>query len=333
MPKKLRVGFVGSGGTANNHANHLAKRSDVKIEAFCDVLYPLAQKAAEQFSARAFRSAGQMFDAVELDAAFFCLPPFAHGDEFLAIERGIPFFIEKPVNLKLDQAQQIARAVARKRLITSVGYMNRYRKSAQTVRKMLSDDPAILVLGGWIGGTPRPAPGPGIWSWWIQKKKSGGQFLEQVTHTVDLARFLCGEAVSVQAFAARGMNKGAPKNCDIEDASVVNIKFKSGAVANLWASCSANGGGGGVSLNVYANQMTALFTGWGHSVRIMRPGKEPVEIEGEGEIFTIEDEAFVKAVLRNDPSLIQSPYADGVKTLAISVAANESIKTGKPVAL
>lgn len=332
MPKKLRVGFVGSGGTANNHANRLAKRDDVKIEAFCDVLYPLAQKAAQTFSARAFRSAEKMFDAVELDAVYFCLPPCAHGDEFLAIERGIPFFIEKPVNLKLDQAQAIARAVARKRLITSVGYMNRYRKSAQTVRKMLAGDPAILVLGGWIGGTPRPAPGPGIWSWWIQKKKSGGQFLEQVTHTVDMARFLCGEAVSVHAFAARGLNKIAPKNYDIEDASVVNIKFKSGAVANLHAACSSNASGG-ITLNVHANQMAALFTGWEHSVRILQKGKDPVEITGEPDIFEIENDAFIKAVLRKNPSLIQSPYADGVKTVAISVAANESMKTGKPVAL
>ena len=333
MPKKLRIGFIGSGGTANNHAQRLAKMREVKIEAFCDVFFPLAQAAAEKYSARAFKKAADMFDAVDLDAVYFCLPPAAHGDEFLAIERGIPFFTEKPVNLKLQQAQQIAAAVQRKRLITCAGYMNRYRKSAQTVRKMLADDPAILALGGWIGGTPRASAGPGIWSWWVKKKVSGGQFLEQVTHTVDLVRYLCGEAVSVHAFAATGMNENVCKNYDIEDASVVNIRFKSGAVANLWASCSANGGGGGVSLNVYANHLTALFTGWGHSVRILRAGKDPLEIEGEADIFEIENRAFVKAVLRKDPSLIQSSYADGVKTLAITVAANKSMKTGRPVVL
>lgn len=332
VPKKLRVGFVGSGGTANNHAQRLAKMRDVKIEAFCDVLFPLAQAAAEKYSARAFRKAADMFDAIDLDAVYFCLPPNAHGDEFLAIERGIPFFTEKPVNLKLQQAQEIARAVERKRLITCVGYMNRYRKSAQTVKKMLADDPAILALGGWIGGTPRAGTGPGIWSWWVKKKVSGGQFLEQVTHTVDLARYLCGEAVAVHAFAATGMNKDVCENYDIEDASVVNIKFESGAVANLHASCSSNAAGG-ITLNIYANKMAALFTGWEHSVRIMRVGKDPLEIKGEPDIFDIEDRAFIKAVQRQDPSLIQSSYADGVKTLAITVAANKSMKTGRPVAV
>ena len=332
MSARVRLGFVGCGGIAQQHINALANIQEAELVAFCDIDLEKAQATAKKFNGRAFDDAVKMFDAIELDGVYFCLPPFAHGAEFLAIERGIPFFVEKPVGLDVAQIREIASAVDEKNLLTSVGYMNRYRQGVNRVRELLQSDPAILVLGGWIGGTPRPRPGVGIWRWWIQKDKSGGQFHEQVTHTVDLVRFLCGEVVEVHAFAAKGLNKGVPENYSIEDASVVNLRFESGAVANLWASCAANAGGG-VTLHVYANQLTAQFSGWEHSVRIMRVGEDAVEIQGEPNIFEIEDRAFVQAIITGDRSLIKSPYSDGAKTAQVTLAANESMETGKPVSL
>ena len=337
MAEKTKIGFVGCGGIAESHLTGLSKHPDVSLIAFCDINLSRAEEVAEKYSkdAKAFEDAKAMFETVELDGVYFCLPPFAHGSELLAVEHGVPFLVEKPINLYLNQAKEIAAAVAEKNLLTAVGYMNRYRQGIQTVRKLLADDPAILVLGGWIGGTPRPGPSEGgIWSWWVVKDKSGGQFHEQVTHTVDIVRFLCGDVVGVHAFAAKGLNKGVPENYATEDASVVNLHFASGAVANLWASCSANAGGGGVSLNVYANQITALFTGWEHSLRLLRAGQEQTEeIKGEPNIFEIEDDAFIQAIRHDDQSRVQSSYADGLKTLEVTLAANESMETGKPITL
>ena len=333
MAKHLSVGFVGCGGMTQQHLPGVCADADATPAAFCDLNMDLAKKRVDEHGGRAFDDAVKMFDSVELDAVYMNLPPFAHGAEFEAIERGIPFFVEKPINLYLDQAKDIAAAAAQKGIVACAGYMNRYRASVNKVRELLADDPAIMLHGGWIGGTPRPKEGVGIWTWWVQKDKSGGQFLEQVTHTVDLARFLAGDAVEVHAFKAEGFNTGTPAEYSMEDASVVNIKFASGAIANLWAGCCANAGGTGVCLNVYANDTTALFTGWDHSVKIHQTGKEAVEIKEASEIFPIEDAAFLKAVRDNDPSAVKSPYADAVKSLAISVAANESMETGQPVTL
>jgi hypothetical protein len=44
-----------------------------------------------------------------------------------------------------------------------------------------------------------------------------------------------------------------------------------------------------------------------------------------------EDQAFVEAVQRRDPARVRSPYADAAKTLAVTLAAEESARTGKPV--
>lgn len=327
---KVRVAFVGSGGMAQAHATALGNVPDAHIVGFCDVNRQLAEEKASQFGGEAFDEPVKMLDAVRPDAVYVLLPPFAHGVELELVTRGIPFFIEKPIGIDLHLTRQIARAVRRKKLLTCAGYMNRYRKSVQTVREMLQSDPAIMVHGGWIGGTPNPDKGPPIVRWWIDKAKSGGQFLEQVTHTVDIVRFLCGEPVQVHAFAAKGFNRNVHPDYSIEDASVVNIKFASGAIANLWASCSTNVGGG-VSLNVYAKSTAAFFTGWDHSVTIQQVGKEPVKIAGEQNIFDLEDAAFIRAVQNRDPSAVRSDYLDAARTLAISIAANRSMETGRPV--
>ncbi|MDH5688413.1 MAG: Gfo/Idh/MocA family oxidoreductase [Candidatus Bathyarchaeota archaeon] len=334
MAEKIRLGFVGCGGIAESHLKGLIRNSYAEVAAFCDVRLSQAEEISKKYGAadaQTFTDAQTMLDKADLDAVYFCLPPFAHGAEIEAAKRRIPFFVEKPINLYLDQAKRIAEAVEEKNILTSVGYMNRYRKGVKKVRALLGDDPPILILGGWIGRTPSPESGANIMKWWIRKEKSGGQFHEQVTHTVDLTRFLCGEISEVHAFPAVNTNKTVPENYNIEDASVVSLKFMNSAVGSLWASCSADGGGGGVSLSVYASRITVLFTGWEHSLRLLRKDTEAEEMAGEPNVFAIEDEAFVEAVRNNDSSKVMCSYSDALKTLEVTLAANESMATGSAV--
>jgi predicted dehydrogenase len=138
MPSKVvRIGFVGCGGIAQAHMDALSKIEGVQLVAFCDIVPEKAKAAAKKHGGKAFTKVKQMLKSVEVDALFFCLPPFAHGDELLAIEHGIPFFVEKPVGLDLGLIREIAAGVREKNLLTSVGYMNRYRRSVNTVRELL----------------------------------------------------------------------------------------------------------------------------------------------------------------------------------------------------
>ena len=335
MSDKIKVAFVGSGGIAGAHLDAMAKFADVEFVGFCDVKLEKAAETAKKYSPKAKTciSPAELMDQAKPDAVFLCLPPFGHGDaEREAIKRKIPFFVEKPIHLDLSAAKEIAAAVDKAKLLTCVGYMNRYRRSIQRARELLRNDPAILVHGGWIGGAPKPPPGAtNIWSWWVAKEKSGGQLHEQSTHTVDICRYLCGEAKEVYAGATRGFVKdvGAYTN---DDASHCVIKFKNGAIADIYSSCATNRGGG-VTLNVHSAEKCMRFTGWEHSVKIEVSGLETEEIKGEGNIFEIEDRVFINAVKKNDKKGVLSNYADGVKTLAITLAANQSIATGQPVAL
>jgi len=332
MAQPLRLGFVGAGGMAKAHTDALRSMPDVEIAAFTDVRKPAAETIAAQFGAQVFDTPKDLVADAGIDAVYILLPPFAHGDaERAALGAKLPFFVEKPVGLDLGLSREIANEVERAGLLTGAGYMNRYRQGINTAREMLQSDPAILAYGGWWGGSPGPSGSGGIGSWWADKSKSGGQMHEQVTHTVDLVRYLFGDAEEVFAYAANGFNKGIA-GYSIDDAATVAIRFKNGGIANLMSSVSSNAGGG-VMLNVHSLQANFKFTGWEHSVSIQKKGEPAQEIKGEDNIFGIEDAAFLEAVRTKNPGLVKSDYPDAVKTLAISLAANESLVTGKPVAV
>jgi len=258
------------------------------------------------------------------------LPPFAHGlVEDLVIERKLPFFIEKPVAIDMRTASRVMEGVRKNKLLTSVGYMNRYRASTLRTRALLAKQKPVIMHGGWIGGGPS-ASSP-IWSWWVKKDKSGGQLLEQTTHTIDLARFLFGEVAQVYAVAVRD-RRSRPDYYTIEDASMVQLTFANGAAANLYSSCST-AVGGGVTLTAWGTDLKAEFTGWEHSVKLFLPNGEQTTIPGENNIFALEDRAFIDSVKAGRNKGILATYEDGFKATAIACAANDSMATGKIIKL
>ncbi|MBM3190548.1 MAG: Gfo/Idh/MocA family oxidoreductase [Chloroflexi bacterium] len=319
-----RIVFIGAGGIARQHAAGLVKRDDVEIAGAYDVAPERAASFASQFGGAAYGDLGEMLDAARPDAAWVCLPPFAHGEaERALLSRRIPFCVEKPISNSMDTSRRILDEIERTNALVSVCYMSRYRRSINRAKELLADDPAVLLHGGWIGGTP------GVY-WWRRKELSGGQIVEQTTHTFDLARYLAGEPVTVCGRAARGFVRDMP-DYDVEDASSVAIQFAGGAVGNLMSCCANRSGGGGVHLTIVARNHVSVLTGWNHDAIIHKSRLEQEHITGEPNIFEIEDAAFLQAVASGDRSPIRCDYADGLKTLAFCIAANRAVETGEAV--
>ena len=334
MAEKFKVGFVGSGGMAAAHTKAMKPFEDVEFAAFCDVRLEAAQKMTAEFGGQAFNKPADMFQNTKLDAVFLLLPPFAHGEpELLAMKHKVPFFVEKPVGKDPGLINEISQEADKSGVISCVGYMNRHRKSVQRAKELFAVNPPVVVYGGWLGGGAGKRPklaDAGIGAWWGDKSKSGGQIVEQSTHTFDVVRYLCGDAAEVFTSFTKAFSDPYP-GYTMDDASAVNIRFKNGAVATLFSSVQTPVGG--VFLNVHGTAETARFTGWEHSVKIEHTGGWSEEIKGEDDIFGKEDRIFIDAIKKKDPSAIKSPYQDGAKTALLTVAAEESIRTGKPVTL
>ena len=317
--QKLRVGFVGCGGIAHRHLGVLETFEDVAVVAVADPDFQRAEAAAARTGARAFAGHDAMLAETELDALWICLPPFAHGaPERAAIARGLPFFVEKPVSLDAELAIEIDEAVRRGGLLTAVGYHWRYLDTVDEARRLLQDNPAHLMSGYWIDQTPPP-------EWWWREDRSGGQVVEQATHVIDLARFLAGDVVEVFGMIAK-RDREQFARLDVATASTATLRFASGAIANLSATCLLRWGHR-IGLHVFADALAIELTD--HDIMVDVGRGRPTR-GAEGDPVWREDRAFVDAVLGGE-NRIRTPYAEAVQTHLVALAVARSARTGAPV--
>ncbi len=310
---EVKIGFIGCGGNARGHMNRLGELDGARIVAVCDLVEEQAHQAAELTGGEAYTDFCRMLERDDLDAAYLSLPVFAHGEpERAVIDRGLPFLVEKPVARDLETARQVEAAVEAAGVMTCVGYQLRYSGATDIAREVLAGETIGLVTGKYWSGTGRGDAG----RWVRQLSKSGGQLVEQATHTIDMMRYLVGEVAEVTARqASRQLHE-----IDCPDVHTVIFEFENGALGSLttmWAYDPSDWSHANVLDILYGQNLLT----WNGSRVVITAGGETEERTAPGPGI---DEVFVEAVRSGDGSQIRSPYRDGVKSLALCLAALEA---------
>lgn len=330
--KKVRLGLIGCGGRAGSHMQGWLKMpEEVEVVAVADPIEARRLAAKEKFpGARVYRDHTDLYDhesAETLDAVIIAIEPTAHTDtETRAIDMGIPFLVEKPMTLDLEKADEIARRVKEKHLITSVGFQDRYLDLMEMVKAELpKHKQGGLVYGAWCGGIP------GVW-WWQKKADCGGQLVEQNIHLVDGLRFLYGEPLSVYATASRGIVRpgvDASAEYDTDDHSTAVIRFPNNVTATLVSSCYSRGVRPRCGLYITLDDMVLDYRLRNNLIISTAEGTTDTP-RGVDQTFLL-DKAFIEAVRTGDPSPIRSDYEDALKSLKLAFAANRSMETGEVI--
>lgn len=320
--EQVRVGVVGSGWIAGRHIGNLQSFADVKIVAVADPVFERACDQARRCDANAYTGIQELLDREQVDAIYICVPPLAHGPiEDTLIEHKLPFFVEKPLATDLATAESIADRVAAAGLVTAVGYHWRYLDTTERAQELLSGNPARLALGYWLDFTPPPA-------WWARRSQSGGQMVEQTTHIFDLARLLVGDVTEVY-----GVGSSIPRpqfpDADVFDVSVATLRFQSGAAGNMASTCLL-AWPHRIGLHLFGD---ALAIELSERDMTVRTGEHATAAYGAGvDPFLLEDRAFIDAV-QGKENRIRASYAEALKTHRITIAAEESARSGQIVRL
>jgi predicted dehydrogenase len=338
----VRIGFAGTGGIAGAHLANLVRIPEAEVVALYDVDRERCELAMRRINgqqeqlarpggpeprrlqAKVYTDFKRLLAEAGVHAVYICVPPAAHGDlEFAAVEAGVGLFVEKPVALSMDLAGQVAAAIQQQGLVSASGYQMRYSEAVDKARELLGGKTVAMALGFYLGGLPGTP-------WWRVQAQSGGQLVEQATHTVDLMRYLGGEVTRVYSAGALRALKDVP-GLDIFDVATTTLHFASGAIGSI-ANTSILGSGtaNGVPNGVHVLAHDLRVEVWGTNLKVVSPGCTE-EHRYSGNPMMTEDEAFVEAVARRDPARVRSPYADAAKTLAVTLAAEESARTGKIV--
>jgi predicted dehydrogenase len=321
--RRLRVGCVGTGFIAGKHLSALAGFDDVEVVAVADTVTERAQQAADRVGARAYGDGLALLDGEDLDAVWLCVPPFAHGAlEAAAIERGVPFFVEKPLATDLAVAREVAERVAERGLATAVGYHWRHLGPVRQAAELLAGRPAQLVTGYWLDKTP------GV-GWWPHRDRSGSQVIEQTTHIFDLARHLVGDVATVAA----AERPAADGEGDVPAAASALLRFSSGAVGTI-SSARVLGWRHRVALHLVAEGLVVELVERSltdHELRVVTVDGEDVVRSDEDPILA-EDREFLDVVLGRVPHA-RVPYDEALRTHALACAADRAARDGTTVDL
>ena len=321
MSDRIRVGLIGAGIIARRHVGNLLGFDDVDVAAVSDLSAERAAELAARCDGRAYTRYEEMLERERLDAVYVCVPPFAHGGpEAAAIERGLPFFVEKPVALDLETAETVARRVTERGLVTATGYHWRYLDVTEQARELLAKTPARLALGYWLDFTPPP-------EWWTVEARSGGQMVEQTTHIFDAARLLVGDVSRVYAAGAR-LERPAFPHADIPDVSVATLHFESGALGTMTSTCLLNWPHR-IGLHLFGEGLAIELSE--HEIMVDVGKGRPVR-RAEGDPMVREDRDFVDAV-KGEPNKVRAPYAEALATHRVVTAAVRSAREGRAIDL
>lgn len=321
----LRIGLIGCGRLGTVHAGCLSEIEDARIVAACDLIEERAHRLGDESHAHIHVDYRRMLDAEHLDAVYIATPTGSHADiACAAAERGVPFFVEKPLALTMADGWRVHDAVAKTGLLHMVGYQWRYTNAVRQARRILGERKLALTQAEWLWTLP-----PVLWLRDVDL--GGGQVVDQTTHLTDLCQ-LFGGPVS-ELWAAFTLNTYSDAEFHNWDGYAVSWKHAGGAVGSLhctYALFSEIMEYSAPHVDLMARQMLLRLTLGGLSV-VTPEGTE--EYRNEGVLHLGETVAFTNALRSGDRSFICSSVQETLRSLALTLAATESAQTGQVVQL
>jgi myo-inositol 2-dehydrogenase/D-chiro-inositol 1-dehydrogenase len=282
-----------------------------------------------------------MLQREKLDAVDIILPPHLHYEGAKAVlEAGCHLLLEKPMCLQLDHCEELNALARRKGLKLAVGHEFRLSSLWGKVKEMVDQgaigEPRYCLIELW-----RNPYRQGTEGWRYDIKRVGNWILEEPIHFFDLARWYFGQVgnpVSVFAQASH-MRDDHP---ELQDNFTAMLRFPNGGYAVISQTLAAYEHHQVVKLT---GTRGALWATWSGAMdRTLHPTFSLKYFNGEkladialakttGEVYELEDEiANLVEVVRGGPMRCATGD-DGRWSVAMCLKAQESVDTGKPVAL
>jgi predicted dehydrogenase len=235
----LGFALVGCGTIARKHAHALHHYVDgAQIAAFVDLNLARAGEFAGQYGAPAFTSVHEMMRQMgdRVDVFSVLTPSGAHCPNVLElVEYGRPIVVEKPMALRLEDADRMIDACDAHGVKLFVVHQNRYNLPIIKAREALAQGRfGRLVLGTvrlrWTRDQAYYDSEPWRGTW----EHDGGVFMNQAAHHIDMLTWFMGQVESVRSMAATRL-----VTIECEDTGIAAIRFNSGALGVLEATTAA----------------------------------------------------------------------------------------------
>jgi UDP-N-acetyl-2-amino-2-deoxyglucuronate dehydrogenase len=227
----IKLGLVGCGRISDKHFESIAQIENAEIIACCDILEERAIAAKEKHNInKYYTDYSKMLDSEKMDAVIICTPSGLHPDMGIeAAKRKMHVISEKPMAIKLENADRLIRTCDKEGVHLFVVKQNRLNPTMQLLRKAIDKNrfgKIFMVQSNVFWQRPQSyydnAKWRGTWEF------DGGAFTNQASHYVDALYWLIGPVDSVMAETAT-----MARQIETEDTGSVILKFRNGVIGNL----------------------------------------------------------------------------------------------------
>jgi predicted dehydrogenase len=251
--KKIRA-IVGCGFIANGkHLASMARRDDVEVVAFCDLILEKAQAAAKQFGTPDALVCIDYRDVMarqDIDVVHVCTPNSSHAEiSIAALQSGKHVMCEKPMAKTAAEAKAMLEACKAAGKLLTIGYQNRFREDSLFMKNLCATGELGDVYFAKALATRRR--GVPVWGVFMDKEKQGGgPLIDLATHALDLTLWMMDnyeptsvlgstfDKIARMGSSANIMGPWDPAKFEVEDSAFGLVKFKNGAtvvVESSWA--------------------------------------------------------------------------------------------------
>lgn len=229
--------FIGLGGIGQRHLRNLKGLSSTDDEFYAyrvrreqfvlnnKLQIEENEKLEEKYNLKVFDDMEKALE-IQPDIVFICNPTSLHMEAMLkAAEAGCNFFVEKPISNSLENIDLLTKRIKDKRIITYVGYQQRYNPCIIKAKEVLESG----ILGDIL--SVNAEIGECIKNWHryedyrrmyaARKELGGGVVLSQI-HELDYLYYFFGMPVS--AYAVGGHISDL--EVDVDDVADILLKYQ-----------------------------------------------------------------------------------------------------------
>jgi predicted dehydrogenase len=260
VPQVIRVAVVGVGKMGLSHLALVRAHPKVELAAVCDSSNYILGVLRKYTGVSTHSDYEKMLRDVPLDAVLIATPTRTHARMVRsALESDLHVFCEKPFTLSSTDAEELASLAGERRLVTQVGYHNRFVGAFREVKALL-DAGAIGTVSHALGEAYGPVVTKPKGSTWRSRRAEGGGCLyDYAAHPIDLLNWFLGEPDGVGGTA---LNRVFSR--ETEDEVFSTLYYPGGRTAQISVNWSDES----------HRKMTTRVTLWGTAGRIFADRQE-----------------------------------------------------------
>lgn len=212
--QKLKAGLIGAGHIGRFHTRHLSQHADWDCQGIFDTDTDRAELVAKEFNVPIALDHLALIDAC--DALFITCPTKFHFSYAkTALEAGKHVFIEKPISVTLEEAEELVALADKQNVNIQVGHVERFNPALAALDDVILE-PRFIEAHRLVSFVPRGINNPVVH--------------ENMIHDIDIILSLVkSPVIDIQA-------NGLAVVSELADIANARLTFENGCVANVTAS-------------------------------------------------------------------------------------------------